>query len=208
MRQPRVEQKLRSELVASGEASEKPTRTRWLANAEADHGGHDTAAEGGAREPGAGAAAAKAVALADRGTDERARPGKDGVRAGGAGHGVRRSLRSLRPCPATGPARHWPTARSPVRRADLGGRRSWPPSPARARCRSREPGAAACERRIRRGRGGGRSRGARWLCGARGRRPAEPVKSCSARDGRVRARSATRPPQGSGAACSCRVPGS
>ena len=38
---------------------------------------------------------------------------KDGVRAGGAGRAPRRSLRSLRPCPATGPARHWPTARRP-----------------------------------------------------------------------------------------------
>jgi hypothetical protein len=52
-------QTLRSELVVSGEAFENPTRTRWLANAEADHGGHDTTAESGAHEPGAGAAAAK-----------------------------------------------------------------------------------------------------------------------------------------------------
>jgi hypothetical protein len=61
-------------------------RTRWLAEAEAEHGGHDAAAESGAREPGAGAAAAKAVALADRDGSDGARPGKDGVRAGGAGH--------------------------------------------------------------------------------------------------------------------------
>ena len=48
------------------------------------------------------------VTLADRGAGGGARPGKKGPRAGGAGHGVRRSLRSLRPCPATGPARHRP----------------------------------------------------------------------------------------------------
>jgi hypothetical protein len=52
-------QTLRSELVASGEAFENPTRTRWLANAEADHGGHDTTAESGAYEPAAGAAVAE-----------------------------------------------------------------------------------------------------------------------------------------------------
>jgi hypothetical protein len=103
-----------AELVASGEASEKPTRTRWLANAEADHGGHDTAAEGGAREPGAGAAAAKAVTLADRDAGNGARPGKDGPRAGGGGHALRRSLRSLsrvrrQDPPATDP---WPDGRA------------------------------------------------------------------------------------------------
>jgi hypothetical protein len=49
-------------------------RTRWLAKAEADHGGHDTAAESSAREPGAGAAAAKAVTPADR--DATAEPGR------------------------------------------------------------------------------------------------------------------------------------
>jgi hypothetical protein len=38
------------------------------------------------------------------------RPGEDDARAGGAGHARRRSLRSLRPCPATGPARHRPRA--------------------------------------------------------------------------------------------------
>ena len=61
-------------------------RTRWLAKAEADHGGHDAAAESDAREPGAGAAAARAVTPADRNVDEPAWPGKDCVRAGGAGH--------------------------------------------------------------------------------------------------------------------------
>jgi pimeloyl-ACP methyl ester carboxylesterase len=81
-----------SELVAPGARSGNLMRTRWLANAEADHGGHDTAAEGGAREPGAGAAAAKPVTLADRDVDERARSGEDGVRAGGAGHAPQTEL--------------------------------------------------------------------------------------------------------------------
>ena len=60
-------------------------RTRWLADVEADHGGGVTRVGSGAHEPGAGAAAAKAVTPADRDMDERARPGEDGVRAGGAG---------------------------------------------------------------------------------------------------------------------------
>ena len=44
-------------------------RTRWLANAEVDNGCADASAESGAREPGAGAAVAKAVRLADRDAD-------------------------------------------------------------------------------------------------------------------------------------------
>jgi hypothetical protein len=104
-----------AELVASGEASEKPTRTRWLANAEADHGGHDTAAEGGAREPGAGAAAAKAVTLADRDVDERARSGEDGVRAGGAGHAPQTELAESEA--VSGDRTRPPLAHSPQSRA-------------------------------------------------------------------------------------------
>jgi hypothetical protein len=69
-----------------------PRRTRWLAKAEVDHGGHDAAAESGAREPGAGAAVAKAVAPADRDANDGARPGKDGPRAGGAGHAPQTEL--------------------------------------------------------------------------------------------------------------------
>src|SRR6478672_11884753 len=61
-------------------------RNRWLAKGEADHGAHDAAAESDPREPGAGAAAARAVTPADRNVDEPAWPGKDCVRAGGAGH--------------------------------------------------------------------------------------------------------------------------
>jgi hypothetical protein len=67
-------------------------RTRWRAKAEAQHGGNDAAAESGACEPGAGAAAAKAVAPADRDVDDGARPSKDGDRAGGAGHAPQTEL--------------------------------------------------------------------------------------------------------------------
>ena len=85
-------QKLRLRLWASGEAFENPKRTRWLANAEADHSGGVTAAEGGAHGPGAGAAVAKAVAFADGTADGGARPGKNCVRAGGAGHAPQTEL--------------------------------------------------------------------------------------------------------------------
>jgi hypothetical protein len=67
-------------------------RTRWLADAEAEHSGGVTRAEGGAYRPGAGAVAAKAVTLADRDAGDGARPGRDGVRAGGAGHAPQTEL--------------------------------------------------------------------------------------------------------------------
>ena len=67
-------------------------RTRWLADAEADHSGGVTRAESGAQGPGAGAVAAKAVTLADRDVDDGARPGKDDALAGGAGHAPQTEL--------------------------------------------------------------------------------------------------------------------
>jgi hypothetical protein len=86
-------------------------RTRWPADAEADHSGGVTRAEGGAHGPGAGAAVAKAVALADRDTGDGARSGKDDARAGGAGHAPQTepaeseavSGDRTRPPPAKGP---------------------------------------------------------------------------------------------------------
>ena len=96
---------LRCRVVLRGDRE----RTRWLAEAEADHSGGVTRAEGGAHGPGAGAVAAKAVALADRDVDGEARRGKDGVRAGGAGHAPQTELAEseavsgdrTRPPPAT-----------------------------------------------------------------------------------------------------------
>ena len=86
-------------------------RTRWLADAEADHSGGVTRAESGAHGPGAGPVASKAVTLADRAAGSGARPGKDGVRAGGAGHAPQTELAEseavsgdrTRPPPTKGP---------------------------------------------------------------------------------------------------------
>jgi hypothetical protein len=111
-------------------------RTRWLADAEADHSGGVTRAEGGAYGPGAGAVAAKAVTLADRDVDGGARPGKDGVRAGGAGHAPQTELAEseavsgdrTRPPPAKGPTAAPTTARPPKAR-EAGGRRDWLAAP-------------------------------------------------------------------------------
>src|SRR3954470_23406028 len=61
-------------------------RTRWLANAEADHGGAILRRRAEAPEPSAGAAAAKAVDARGPRRHDGARPGKDDARAGGAGH--------------------------------------------------------------------------------------------------------------------------
>ena len=84
---------------------------RWLANAEADRGGAIRPRRAPAHQLGAGAAAAGESTLADRDAGAGARPGKDGDRAGGGGHVLRRSLRSLRsvirrqdrPPPTVGP---------------------------------------------------------------------------------------------------------
>ena len=62
------------------------TAHRRLANAEAGHGRHDAPAQstgGRARRRSCGC---EGVSPADRGARVGARPGKDGVRAGGAGH--------------------------------------------------------------------------------------------------------------------------
>src|SRR4051812_22581868 len=61
-------------------------RTRWLANAEADHGGAILRRRAEAPEPSAGAAAAKAVDARGPRRHDGAQPGKDDARAGGAGH--------------------------------------------------------------------------------------------------------------------------
>ena len=87
-------------------------RTRWLADAEADHSGGVTPAESGAQEPGAGAVVAKAVTLADRDVDGGARPGKNGVRAGGAGHAPQTELAESEVVSGGRTARHLPTARA------------------------------------------------------------------------------------------------
>src|SRR3954470_3785813 len=68
-------------------------RTRWLANAEADHGRAILRRRAEAPEPSAGAAAAKAVDAHGPRRHQGARPGKDDARAGGAG-----------PAPQTEPA--------------------------------------------------------------------------------------------------------
>ena len=96
-------------------------RTRWLADAEADHSGGVTRAESGAHRPGAGAAVAKGV---DAGGPRRGRWRPAGQRRCSGGWRrdtpLRRSLRSLRPCPPTGPARHRPRARRPPDRGARG----------------------------------------------------------------------------------------
>ena len=93
-------------------------------------------------------------------------------------------------------------------RGSLGQRRRCRPKHDDSRRPLRGPGAAACHRRPRRGRDRVRGRAAWPRGGAWRRRPAEPPASCWACDGRVRVRSAPRPPRGSGASCPCRLAGS
>src|SRR3954468_1121494 len=61
-------------------------RTRWLANAEADHGGAIRGRRAWAYRRATGAAAAKAVDAHGSQHSDGTRPGKDDPRAGGAGH--------------------------------------------------------------------------------------------------------------------------
>ena len=69
---------------------------RWLAKAEANHGGAILRRRAQAHRLGAGAAAANEVDARGPLRAAGARPGKDAARAGGGGHVLRRSLRSLR----------------------------------------------------------------------------------------------------------------
>jgi hypothetical protein len=104
-------EKFRSRVVGVGEASEKPMRTRWLAKAEAEHGGNDAAAESGACEPGAGAAPRRQSRL--RTATWTTEPGRARTVIGRVARdtALRRSLRSLRPSP--GDRTRPPPAHSP-----------------------------------------------------------------------------------------------
>ena len=77
----------------SGRPSEQQGRTRWLANAEADHGGailRRRAVAHRARRRSCGHEGSRRSA--DRDAGEGARPGKDGPRAGVAGHAPQTEL--------------------------------------------------------------------------------------------------------------------
>jgi hypothetical protein len=119
-----------------------------------------------AEEPGAGAAAAKAVTLADRDGSDGARPGKDCPRAGGAGHAPQTELAEseavsgdrTRPPQAEGPA--------PSRPGTAARSGASPRPPARSRRSARawpiaRRGSARCPRRSRRTRTGPRGTAAR-----------------------------------------------
>src|SRR4029453_18760248 len=111
MRQPRVMAEAPPVVAASASTAGKSARTRWLAEAEADHGRHDTPAESSGARARRRSCGHEGVTPADRGAAME--PGRARTAFGRVARDttIRRSLRSLRPCPATGPARLQATAR-------------------------------------------------------------------------------------------------
>ena len=81
---------------SAGGPAERHQRTRWLANAEADHGGAMPRRRAAARTTRRRSCGREGVDARGPRRGDGARPSKDGPRAGGGGHVLRRSLRSLR----------------------------------------------------------------------------------------------------------------
>src|SRR3954447_14277608 len=83
---PRVITRWSPPIAQGRRVSRTHGRTRWLANAEADHGGAIRGRRAWAYRRTTGAAAAKAVDAHGSQHSDGTRPGKDDPRAGGAGH--------------------------------------------------------------------------------------------------------------------------